>query len=43
MITFMAFWCIVCVLFAQRNLMEYYSAVDVNNMIVIFARCFIAI
>jgi len=29
----------VCFLFFfQRNLMEYYSAVDVSNMVLIFAR-----
>jgi len=34
---------LVVLLFAQRNLMEYYSAVDVSNMIVIFARYFTAL
>ena len=29
-----------CLLLVQKNLMEYYSAVDVNNMISIFARYF---
>ena len=28
-------------MFSQRNLMEYYSAVDVSNMITIFARYFV--